>query len=575
MVTMHPDSRKASTASHFKPDPEWLRSRKELLAQIKDDVEARLGSDSADVRAYAKRYEKELSASWKVSSKADLVLALSDADIVYGGDFHALGQSQRTHLKILRELGHDQDGRRRDVALAVECFSIESQKWIDAYLAGKIEIDELYARSNWSETWGFPWENYRPLFEIAYRKGWRILALNVARLRSGAKDLQQREKRAAQVIARYRKKNPSSLVYVIFGDLHLAQNHLPREVRQTLTLKEKRELREVVVHLNSEKIYFQLAKKGLEQTVDVVRFRDGNFCILASPPWVQWQSYLFFLDQTLTADEGDYDGGFEPDFDLDDAPGDFDPTDQVVSLIRTASSDLKLKFKTDDLSVFNTDDQRVWKNLSRQMGVRDVAIARELFGQCKSFYLPKSGRGFLGRSTVNHAASLAGQYIHAKLSGLDRTLWRFPRDFCGLIWAEAAAYFISKLINHKRQSETIHDLHEQLLRRQATASSKEVLKLTIDRSLSELIFIGQGRRRAVHFKPRRKSSYVESARILGGMIGERLYIAYRSRKLNVKDIVKMLKADTTATDFERHYEKFLLSLARSPATRVKSRPERL
>ena len=575
MGTMHPDSRKAPSISHFKPDPEWLRSRKELLAQIKDDVETRLGSDSADVRAFAARYEKELGASWKVSSKAALVLALSDADIVYGGDFHALGQSQRTHLKILREVGQDRDGQTRDVALALECFSIESQKWIDAYLAGKIELDELFARSNWSETWGFPWENYRPLFEIAYRKGWRILALNVAKLRRGKKDLRIREKRAAQVITQYRKKNPTSLVYVIFGDLHLAQNHLPREVRQTLTPKEKRQLREVVVHLNSEKIYFQLAKKGLEQTVDVVRFKDGNFCVIASPPWVQWQSYLFFLDQSFTSDGGDLEGGFEADFDLDDGPGDFDPTDQVIGLIHMASSDLKLKFKTDDLSVFNTDDQRVWKNLSRQMGARDVAIARELFAHCKSFYLPKSGRAFLGRSTVNHAAALAGQYIHSKLSDLDRTLWKFPRDFCGLIWAEAAAYFISKLINHKRQSETIHDLHEQLLRRQATASSKEVLKLTIDRSLSELIYIGQGRRRAVQFKPRRKSSYVESARILGGMIGERLYIAYRSRKLNVKEIVKMLKADTTAVDFERQYESFLLLLARSPASRVKSRPERL
>ena len=543
--------------SKFNPELEWLAARRELLKRVKRDVRQRLGPEPADVTEYAARYERELRARYTVSSKDELLSTLRDADIVYGGDFHALGQAQRTHLKVLRGIE-----AKREVTLALECFPISSQKWLDAYLAGEIGLDDLFLKSEWEKTWGFPRENYGPLLEIAKRRSWKILALNRRGQRGSS--LKAREKAAARVIAQHRRRDPRSLIYVIFGDLHLAQEHLPAQVRRAI----REEVKDVIVHLNSERIYFQLAKKGLEHTTDVVRFRDGSFCVLASPPWVQWQSYLLFLERTVdTALEmGD----------------DFDPTDQVVELIRLAGADLGIKPKTDDVSVLSSEDARVWKVLEEQLGRAELEIARDLLARGKGFYLPGAHTGFLGRSTINHAGVLAGQYLHAKLSGLQRTLWRLPVDFTALIWAEAAAYFVSKLVNHKRQSETLTDLKAQLLRQNSTSADKEVLKLSLDRLMSELVLVREGGSRKMQFQPRRKSSYLEAARICGGMLGERLYIAYRSRKLKKEEIVRLLRWNPTSQGFSRRYENLLKSLAQLVGTeahgtrlRIKSRPERL
>ena len=91
----------------IKPDARWIRARRDLLRQVKSEVMSRLGRAPADVQAAQLRYERELQKRWTISSKAELLAEIERSDIVYGGDFHALGQAQRTHLKILRSLSDD------------------------------------------------------------------------------------------------------------------------------------------------------------------------------------------------------------------------------------------------------------------------------------------------------------------------------------------------------------------------------------------------------------------------------------------------------------------------------------
>lgn len=532
----------------LKPDPKWIRERYDLLQSIRGEVKKRLGDEPHEVKRYLAVYERELRRRWRVSSKAELLTQIEASEIVYGGDFHAFGQAQRTHLKILRSLAV-----ARPVVLGLECFNKKYQKWLDLFSEGSISIDELRRETKWDAEWGFPWEHYKPLFELAKRAGFRLLALNTrggksSRKKRQGKELQRRDQAAAQIIKRAHLRDPSALIYVIFGDLHLSQHHLPRAVREELS--ERSRLRDLIVHINSEHIYFQLAKKGLELTVDVVRLTRNQFCILSSPPWLQWQSYLLFLERTVDQDL---------ETDDEDEGEDFDYTDQVGSLVRLVARDLGLQFKLDDLSVYSSDSSRIWKQIEQTLKPREKAIARQLLVSGRSFFLP-SGVGYLSHATVNHAASLAGQYIHTRLSGLKRPLWRMPTDLRALIWFEAVAFFFSKLINHKRQSATLGDLRAQLAVTGPQDQGREAMRLALDYSLSELIFIQQGRRRSLQVKPRRNTSYLEAARILGGMMGERLYLAHRSRKLSKNALVQLLRLDVTDRNFRRNYEDILLRI---------------
>lgn len=528
----------------MKPDANWIRARRRLLRQIKSEVQKRLGPEPADVQDYSKASANELRKRWRASSKSELLSEIEGADFVYGGDFHALGQAQRTHLKILRSLSSE-----RPVILALEAFPTTVQKWLDAFLKGDIGLDELRTRTRWESEWGFPWENYRPLLEIAQRRGFRLLALNKPSGARAATSLKERDRFAARQLRQAYLRTPGALIYVIFGELHVAREHLPNEVRKQL--HRTKSLTDVIVHLNSEKIYFQLAKQGMEHAMDVVRFGRGRFCVLSSPPWVQWQSYLLFLDQAA-----------DPDLEEEDGDAGFDPTDQVGSMIRLAAQDLGLAFKLDDLAVYGTDDEGIWNYLEKHLNAKERELARYLLAAGRSFFIPKGGVGYLAQPTINQAAHIAGQYIQARLSGRKRALWGLPADFQALIWSEAVAFFISKLINHKRQSETLTDLRAQLAVAGPADQKREAMRVALDHRMSEIILLQQGRRRRLQVKPRRRASYIEAARILGGMMGERLYLAFRSRKLKEADLVRLMKTDVTGRDFAHNYEDILRLLGK-------------
>lgn len=516
-------------------DKEWIRARRELLNRVKSAVLSRIGGESEELRIYRERYEKELRRRWRRSTKNELLAQLERADIAYGGDFHAFGQAQRTHLKILRGLSGE-----RPVVLGLECFDRRSQKWLDQYIKGEIrDLSRLRERVRWSENWGFAWESYAPLVDLARKRGFKLLALN-SNLRGDLDgDLAERDRCAARLIRDCHLRQPGALIYVVFGDLHLASDHLPQAVRDELGLAMRP--REVTIHLNSEKIYFQLARQGLELSVDVVRLSENHYCVMSSPPWLQWQSYLMFLEKTVDQDLHD------------DHGGSVDYTDQVSDLVRLVQSEIGLTFKLDDLSVYSSEDGRSWQRLTRHLQGSDLRVARYLLASGRSFFLPRGGIGYLARPTVNDAASLAGQYIHARTSRRQRTLWNQPADFPALIWVEAVAFFVSKLVNHKRQSNTLTDLRAQLAFVGSRDQEREALRLALDQSMSELVFLQQGRRRPLRIRPRRKTSYLEAARVLGGMMGERLYLAYRSHKLKKADIARVLKLDVEDRAFRDAY----------------------
>ncbi len=549
-------------------DPDWLRTRRLILKQLKDQVRSRLGPEPTEITTYARRFEKDLRGAWKIATKDELLSSVLRADIIFGGDFHAFSQAQRTHLKILKAR---HALTQRPLVLGLEAVDSRFQTVLDGYAKGRLTEAQFLRRVRWRQEWGFPWDHYRPLLEFARTTHFRLLALGSGR--QEPQGLQERELHAARVITETLESTVSpnaqmvdqmEQFYIIFGELHLARAHLPKLVRARSA---DPGLRHLIVHLNSERLYFELAQKGLETSVDVVRFSPDLFCVLASPPWVQWQSYLMYL----TTDEAEFVATDPSAFEDEGAA---DPTDQIASFVRLLAADLRVHCKCDNLSVFTAADERLWMKLKATLSSREWAMAREMMTSGRSFFSPSSGIAYLSRPTVNHAAELAGQYIHSYLSGQSRPLWRLPRDFKALIWIEAVSFYFSKLINHKRQAETLPDLKARLASLSPRDQGREALLLALEQRLGEIIWMSRGRQRAVRIRPRRKNSRLEAARILGGMMGERLYLAHRSRKITLKVLLSLLRRDPTAPGFEEFYDDVVRRLGPGTGS-VRSKKERL
>lgn len=66
-------------------------------------------------------------------------------------------------------------------AVGLEMVSLDAQPILDLFNKGIIGLEELEERLRWSQTWGFPFEIYRPIFETARRFELPVYSLNVPR----------------------------------------------------------------------------------------------------------------------------------------------------------------------------------------------------------------------------------------------------------------------------------------------------------------------------------------------------------------------------------------------------------
>ncbi len=520
----------------------WLHERKEILRKIKDQVRLYLGEESEDITLYAQSYKADVSRPWIKSNFLEVETCLQQVDVVFGGDFHSFSQAQRAHLRFLRRIAAE-----RPVTLALECFFAQDQSLLNDFLAQKISEKSFLKKIKWESQWGFPWAHYRPLVDFAIQHNIQILALNVGvEVRSG-ENLHYRDQFAADQLKRNLKLHPDQLHYVVYGDLHIAENHLPGELKNLMGSQ----LDTASIYLNCESIYFSLAEEGQENNVDVVKFNDRQFCVLSSPPWVKWQSYLMYLEEN-------FDVGLEfddEDDDFDEGFWDFhiDYTDHVSQLVILISSALGLVIKTDAIQVYSLKDPQVLKIVRKNIHKLDYDLAHFLVKNDKSFYLPKGGLFYLSKATVNHAASLAGHYIHAQVSQQKNLYWSYPHDFIRTIWIETMAFMLSKFVNPKRKSQSMADLKKELQAFDSKDKGREPLLLALDQKMLEILLVFSQETRQKRFIPQDRSSYILAAKFLGEMLGERYYNLYHAQKISLDELVQLLEQDLDHKNFDAFY----------------------
>lgn len=516
---------------------DWLQTRKRFLRHLKSVVRLHLGHDGEDFGIYSENYEREFKRTWGVSDKNAFLRSVENTRIVVSGDFHSHPQSQRSHLRFLREFVK----RGETPVVGLECVESKYQTTLDLFLESKISEQVFLEKIKWVEHWHFPWLSYKPIFDFAKKHKLKALALNRFFKAPHSQTLKQRDLHAGRVIGKFwenaKSKNERPILFVIFGNLHLAKDHLPRSIAHFS------EINPVVLFQDSESLYFKLAKKGLEHSVDFLRASDSRYCVMNSPPWVKWQSYLMYLEA-------------EHDLDLSEEEGGIDFTDHFRRYLDVICSDLKLNsMKFIDLQVFTpSENEHALKRILKAQGLNpnQMLLAKWLLENDRGFVLPGAGLVVLTRLTVNHFSGLVGEYIHGKISGYKLPPWTFPKNLIAALWIQAVGFFLSKLINHKRKSMQLADLQLRLKAMQPKDQGRKVLALALRHRLYELT----GNRTALFKKKSGKDwEYMEACRILGAMFGEKLYLAYRNQNLRLEEIQNFLSWDIYAKDFEAKYLK--------------------
>ena len=515
----------------------WLAERRGILKKIKEQVSLYLGGESEDITLYASAYKRDISRGWEISSLQEVEACLQQASVVFGGDFHPFAQAQRAHLRVMRKMNS-----KRSLILALECLFARDQDIVNDYMKDRIGEHLFLEKIQWKEKWGFPWAHYKPFFDFAKINNLRIFALNVDVKKRSGSSLKYRDQFAAERIYKIHLQNPGSLIYVLYGDLHIAEKHLPscleRQIQNSKTVEV------ASIYLNPEKIYFDLIEKKGEIQIDVVRFNQRQFCVLASPPWVKWQSYLMYLERNFDVNLDDEEDHWEWKMDY---------TDHVSNLVKMICVGLQVKIKSDDMEVYSPDDPRILRVLEDILEKKDFNLACNLIHDDQCFYIPQKGFFYLARTTVNHAASLAGKYIHARLCGNKTVSWNFPEDFLKLIWIEAMGFLLSKFVNPKRKVQTLASLEKQLQAFDKSDTRREPLILVMDYKAVEILRIyGDGKNQKTYI-PVQRSSYIHGAHFIGEILGERYFVLYQSGKIDRMGLKTILARKIWDKNFEDFY----------------------
>lgn len=512
----------------------WIRLRQDLYDQVQNHVKALLGPASDGLARYQREYDNEFRRAWKVAPRDQLLAAVEKSQFVFMGDFHALQQSQKAHLRIIKALSS-----KADRVLCLECVEARHQKHLDRFMAGKMSEREFLKAVEWKRNWGFPWENYKPLFRWAAKHKIRVFGINSQTQDQSAQALKVRDLFSAQKLAEIHQRYPSHQLLIIYGDLHLAANHLPQKLKKILGRKVEAKM--LFIFQNSERIYFQMLRKEIEHQVDVVKLSQRHYSLQNVPPWVKWQNYVLYLEQQ-------YDKSFDDEIDF---------TDYIAKYVKVISNDLGIPNKVDHFSIFSASDRGVWMQIQKGLKPSEVAFLKSWIEDGRSFYLPSTSIGYLARASVNSAAQLAMAIVASSISQQKKIPCNQPTDFSKLIWMEAVQYFGSKLINPKRKTDTLSDIKAALAARSPMDKGREALQLALSQKMLELLHLSGSKRDKELARRRSLKAYQEAARILGGMLGEKLYFASRKKMLSKTSLISLLRKPLDADNFQNIYWEIL------------------
>jgi len=240
-----------------------------------------------DFREAYRSYEKVLAPN-------DVRHEIAEAGLVLVGDYHALPNSQRYLASLLR----DPELHQRPMVLGVETIFSRDQHILDEWLRGEIGEDELRQRIRFDLDWGYDWPTFYELLSAARDHDVSIYGLDCMP-REDLRKIGARDRHAADKITELRRQHPVALIIVLFGESHLAPQHLPALLQERLPAEPM-----LTVLQNVDALYWRAAGEARDH-VESVEVRKNVLCVFNATPLEKYETYRIWLDRWGRSDKDD------------------------------------------------------------------------------------------------------------------------------------------------------------------------------------------------------------------------------------------------------------------------------
>jgi hypothetical protein len=383
-----------------------LRSRRSAaqlhaLAGVEREIHAQ---DSHSRRKYLREFTQAFSNYDSLLDSQQIQNALQAADVVLIGDYHALPAAQRYAASLLEQRALAGD---RPVVLGVETIFARHQHILEEWWRREIDEAELRQRIRFDLDWGYDWNPFHELLVAARDHAEAIYGLDCMP-RENLRKIGARDRHAAAKIAEIRERHPNAVIFVLFGESHLAPGHLPRVLHKAMP-----DAKILTVLQNIDTLYWRAAGERAHK-VDAVRVNDEVLCVFNATPLEKYESYRLFLDQWSRCDTG-------PDF----APTIYNLVDSLANFLEinrySPHNGTQPKFLVDLLPEVhgNSSDAMLRHLLSRKaIGQRQLEAILASVQERGSAYFPELNAFHIREFQLMHAAEDATRFLHHACRGL-------------------------------------------------------------------------------------------------------------------------------------------------------------
>jgi hypothetical protein len=387
-----------------------LRSRRNAaqltaLAGVEREIRAQ---DSQSRRKYLREFSRAFRSYDSLLDSEQMQNALGAADIVLIGDYHALPTAQRFAATLIEQRALAGD---RPVVLGVETIFARDQHILDEWWRREIDDSELRQRIRFDLDWGYDWAPFYELLVSARDHAEALYGLDCMP-REDLRKIGARDRHAAAKIAEIRQRHAHAVIFVLFGESHLAPGHLPRALE-----REVPGTRVLTVLQNVDALYWRAAGERADK-VEAVRVRDDVLCVFNATPLEKYESYRLFLDQWSRVGDG-------PDF----APTIYNLIDSLARFLEinrySPHNGTQPRFLIDMLpEVYGGASDAMLRRLLERKGMSEDE--RESIMACVeergSAYLPQVNAFYVREFQMMHAAEDAARFLHHACQGLPRRL---------------------------------------------------------------------------------------------------------------------------------------------------------
>ncbi len=364
--------------------------------------------DSCSRTKYLRDFREAFRSYERLLVPGELEAFAGDCDILLIGDYHALASCQEFAARLALQFHQQHD---RPVLLGLEPVFKRDQAILDDWQRRTISDAELRGRLHFDSQWGYAWGPFIQMLRDLREHNVPLFGLDCYP-RGDMRRIATRDRHAALAIAELQARHPGALTVVLFGESHLAPQHLPAALRARLP-----DARIHTILQNQDELYWRSIGESIVRPQGV-RICDDAICVFNAPPWEKYQAFREYIERwrARSSNNTDYAPVF---YDLIDALLEFLGVERYAD-----ADDFEPRYFVDLYpEVYGRNSVAEVGRLLQRKKLNDAQVQKALrrLVEDQSYYLPERNL-LLSLSLRLHSASeAAASFVHHACRRLNET----------------------------------------------------------------------------------------------------------------------------------------------------------